>query len=78
MVPLDRVHLMGGEVAGHHDLQHFNIVAMAHFAMAYARRLMHAGTGFQADTTLAFILELDPALEDVHQLKAGCMRMRLA
>jgi hypothetical protein len=69
---------MGGEVAGHYDLEHFDVVAMADLAMANARRLMHAGTGIQADTALAFIFELDPALEDVHQLEAGCMRMRLA
>ena len=54
---LDRV-----ESGRHHDFQHFNVAAMAHFAVPDFRRLVNAGTGFEPHNALALVFEFDPAL----------------
>ena len=51
---------------------------MAQLTVADAGRLVHAGACLQAHDTLAFVLELDPALEDVDQLEFGVVPVRLA
>jgi len=51
---------------------------VAQLAVADAGRLVHAGAGPQAHDALAFVLALDPALEDVDELELGLVQVRLA
>lgn len=46
--------------------------------MTDARRLVHAVTCNQLQDTLAFVLELDQALEHVNQLELGAVQVRPA
>src|SRR6185436_20231897 len=75
---IDRRHLFRGEASRKHDLQHFDVVAVAELAMTDARRLMDARASFEADDALAFVLEFDPSLEDVDKLEFGSVQVRLA
>jgi len=43
-----------------------------------AWRLIHAGPGLQADDSLTFIFEFNPSPEDIDELKACSMKVRLA
>src|SRR5512139_377125 len=75
---VDRRDFFGGEVRRQHDLQHLDVVTVPELTMADARRLVHAGSGFEADASLPFVLELDPALEHVDELELGAMQVGLA
>ena len=46
--------------------------------MTNVRRLVDAGTGFESDHALAFVFELNPALENVDKLELGLVQVRLA
>ena len=73
-----RIDLLRREPRRQHHLQHFNVLAVAQFAVADAGRLVDARTRLQPHGALALVLELDPALEDVHQLEFGVVPVRLA
>jgi len=50
---------------------------MSEFAVANGRRLMHARSGFEADDAVAFVFELDPSFQHIHELKGRSVQMRL-
>ena len=66
------------EPSRHHDLQELEVVRMAQLGVADAGWLMHAGAGFQKDVADAFVVELDPALQHVHQLEGHVVMVALA
>jgi hypothetical protein len=68
----------GFEVAGQHDLQNFDIVRVRYFAVANARRLVHAGASFQSVLTLALVLKNRPALEHINQLHGHLVHVPFA
>lgn len=74
---IDRCHLFGRKTGGENDLKHFDVIAVAELAVPNVWWLMHARARFKSDNALALILELNPALEDVHQLKIRLMGVRL-
>jgi hypothetical protein len=74
----DRVNQLSVEACRQHDLKHFDVVAMAKFAVADTGWLVHTGSRFEADDALACIFDFDPALEDLDQLELGPVQMRLA
>jgi hypothetical protein len=77
MLTVDRRYFVCGEGRRHDHLEHFEVFAVSHFAMTYLWRLMHARPRFEPHAPLAFILELDPALENVHELKRRVVKVRL-
>lgn len=78
MLPVDRRDFFGLEVCGQDDFEHFDVFAVPDLTVANIRRLMDARSGFEPHSALAFVVELDPALEHVDQLKAGLVKVGLA
>lgn len=66
---------MGGEVGRTDDLDQFQVAGMADFAVLYARRLVDTRPRHQRDPADALILEFDPALENIDDLKVAFMVM---
>lgn len=75
---IDRSDVLCRKARWQHNFQHFNIVTMAKFTMANIGRLVNARPRFEANDSLALIFKFDPAFQDVHQLKLGLVKMRLA
>ena len=75
---LDARYLRGLEVARQHDLQHFDVFAVSDLAVANLGGLIDARSGFEAHPALTLVLELDPALQDVNELKDRLVLVRLA
>ncbi len=69
MLTVDRSDFFRLEVCRQHDLEHLNVFTVSDFAMTYLRRLMHARPRLEPNSALAFIFELDPTLEHIHELK---------
>ena len=72
-----RGHLYGRKTGRENHLKHLNVMAVAEFAMANLGRLMDTRPRLEAHHALAFILKLNPAPQNVDQLKRGLMKMGL-
>jgi hypothetical protein len=78
MLRADRRNFFGCETCRKDDLEHFDVIAVAELAVTDVRWLMDTCPGLEAYYALAFILELDPALEYVDKLELGFMKVGLA
>ena len=78
LLAIDGLDLLRREARRKHHFEHFDIVAVTELAMADVGRLVHAGSSLQTHHALAFVLELDPALEHIDELKARLVKVRLA
>src|SRR5215211_2831352 len=75
---IDRRNFLSREGRRENHLQHFDVFAMPDLSVANLWWLMHTGTGLEPHDPLTLVLELNPALEDIHQLKGGLVEMGLA
>src|SRR5690242_15013864 len=64
-----RLDLLGRKLGRKGDLDEFEIVGMAEFDMADARRLMNARAGDGQNVSGPLVTELDPAFDDVEHLE---------
>src|SRR5882762_524487 len=63
------------KIGRHYDFDQLQIIRMRQFDMPDPRRLVHAGAGLERDLSNAFVAELHPALEHIHQLKLNFVMM---
>ncbi len=77
LLNINRGNFFCDEACWENDFKHFDVVAVAEFAMPDIWRLMNAGACFEADDALALVLKFNPALEDVNQLKLRLMHVWL-
>lgn len=78
ILAVDGNDFFGSETCGQHNFQHLNARAVAQLAVADAGRLVYAGASLQAHCALALVLEFNPSLEKVDELKFSVVQMRLA
>jgi hypothetical protein len=78
VLALNGIDFLGGKARRKDDLQHLYVVAVAELSVSDAGRLMHTGPSLQTNNAVAFVLELDPSLQDVDELKARLVEVRLA
>jgi hypothetical protein len=61
-----------------YDLKQLQVFAVPKLPMTDFRGLMHTRPRLQSHAALALVFEFNLALEHIHQLKAGPVKMRLA